>query len=148
MSRFPSPRVHDRASSLSPRRGATVVEMAVAAPIFFLVIFGLVEFSRMAMAQHALANVAREGARRAALARTSDAEEVKSWVRQQLVPVISAATEPETVEVTLAPSSLQAIPSGTQISVSISVPFSKISWLPPQYLGDVTLQATSTSRRE
>ena len=148
MSRFPSPRVHDRASSLSPRRGATVVEMAVAAPIFFLVIFGLVEFSRMAMAQHALSNVAREGARRAALARTSDAEEVKSWVRQQLVPVISAATEPETVEVTLAPASLQAIPSGTQISVSISVPFSKISWLPPQYLGDVTLQATSTSRRE
>ncbi len=35
------------------RRGATVVELAVVTPIFFLLVFGLVEFSRMLMIRQA-----------------------------------------------------------------------------------------------
>ncbi len=130
------------------RRGATVVEMAIAAPVFFLIVLALIEFSRMAMAQHAIAGVAREGARRAALATTSDNGEVAEWMRRRLQPVIADATNSEIVEVSIQPNSLQAIPSGTNITATISVDFSTISWLPPAFLGDATLQATATASRE
>ncbi len=140
----PSSRVRNRFD----RRGATVVELAMAAPLFFLIVFALVEFSRLAMAQHAIAGVAREGARRAALAVTSDSSEVATWMRQQLQPVIPDATNSQVVQVSVQPNSLQSIPSGTAVSTSVSVEFSAISWLPPTFLGDLTLQATATVQRE
>lgn len=46
------------------RRGATAVEFAVIAPIFFLVIFGGIEFASVHITQCAMENAAFEGARR------------------------------------------------------------------------------------
>src|SRR5688572_16558794 len=45
------------------RRGAAVVEFAIVAPIFFLLIFGMIEFGRVVMVQQLLTNASREGAR-------------------------------------------------------------------------------------
>ncbi len=44
-------------------RGATVVEMAFCVPVFFLVVLGLMEFSRMLQVQHTVRQAALEGAR-------------------------------------------------------------------------------------
>src|SRR4030065_744019 len=44
-------------------RPATAVEFAVVAPIFFLVVLGIIEFGRMAMVEQVITNAAREGAR-------------------------------------------------------------------------------------
>src|SRR5688572_20915708 len=60
------------------RRGASVVEFAVVAPVFFLLVFGMIEYGRLVMVQQVLTNATREGARRAVLdgATTDDIEEV------------------------------------------------------------------------
>ena len=122
--------------------------MAVVAPVFFLIVFIFIEFSRFAMAQHAIAGVAREGVRRAALATTTDNGEVTTWMREQLRPVIAESMNSQTVQVTIQPASLQEIPSGTDVTATISVDFAQISWLPPIFLGNVTIQATATVQRE
>ncbi len=49
------------------RRGAAVVEFAVVAPVFFLLVFGMIEFGRAIMVQQILTNASREGARVAVL---------------------------------------------------------------------------------
>src|SRR4029079_7300001 len=50
-------------SSLRFRRGAAVVEFAVVSPVFFLLIFGMIEYGRLVMVQQVLTNASREGAR-------------------------------------------------------------------------------------
>src|SRR3954451_18844471 len=54
------PRAHNR-------RGAAVVEFAVVAPVFFLLVFGIIEYGRMVMVQQLITNASREGARRGVL---------------------------------------------------------------------------------
>lgn len=48
-------------------RGSTVVEMAMAAGVFFMMIFGIIEFGRLLYTHNALTDAARRGARYAAL---------------------------------------------------------------------------------
>src|SRR6202171_2623307 len=52
--------------SVAARPGQSVVEMALAAPLLTLMLFGLVDFGRSYFQYIALVNVAREGARYAA----------------------------------------------------------------------------------
>jgi Flp pilus assembly protein TadG len=47
----------------SKPRGATAVEFAIVAPIFFMLVFGLFEFSRLMMLYNSAQNAAFEGAR-------------------------------------------------------------------------------------
>jgi Flp pilus assembly protein TadG len=49
------------------RRGAYLVEFALVATLFFLFIFGILEYSRLVMTLEVLQNAAREGARFAAV---------------------------------------------------------------------------------
>src|SRR6185503_18474885 len=49
------------------RRGASAVEFAIVAPVFFMMIFGMIEYGRLVMVQQILTNATREGARRAVL---------------------------------------------------------------------------------
>lgn len=55
-----------RSEKMDVERGATLVEFAIAAPIFFLAVFGIIEFSRLLWTHNALADAARQGARYAA----------------------------------------------------------------------------------
>ena len=59
--------VSDSQRSLNGRRGATVVEFTVVAPVFFLLVFGLIEFSRMVMCYQVMTSAAREAARAGAI---------------------------------------------------------------------------------
>ena len=45
------------------RQGAAVVEFAIVAPVFFLLVFGMIEYGRMVMVQQVITNASREGAR-------------------------------------------------------------------------------------
>jgi Flp pilus assembly protein TadG len=49
------------------RRAASLVEFAVVAPVFFLVLFGIMEYARFLFTVQMLNNAAREGARYAAV---------------------------------------------------------------------------------
>jgi len=125
------------------RRGAAAVEFAIVAPLFFLLVMGMIEYGRMVMVQQVITNASREGARRAVLDGATTAA-VQSTVTNYMT---SAKITSPTVTVTPNPPSGAA--SGSPITVTVSIPFSQVSWLPtPMYLGAKTLTATTVMRRE
>lgn len=142
------PRARPR-DAAARRRGATVVEFAVVAPLFLLFIFALVEFGRYVMVQQALTNAAREGSRTAALATTMSTTRVRDAVNGGLRGVMSNSSEVSPVTVTVTPENLSTVSPGTHIRVSVEADASEVSWLP----GDLSrifgrLGATSTHARE
>jgi Flp pilus assembly protein TadG len=125
------------------RRGAAAVEFAVILPVFILLIFGMIEYGRMVMVQQVLTNASREGARRAVLD-GSTAAEVQEVVQEYLASgSISGAN------VNVDPPNPSSAGSGDPVTVTVSVPFNEVSWLPsPMYLGGRTLTASTVMRRE
>jgi Flp pilus assembly protein TadG len=125
------------------RRAAAAVEFAVVAPVFLLLVLGMIEYGRMVMVQQVITNASREGARAAVLdgATTSS---VTSTVNSYLASgSISGAT------VTVTPNPPTNAQYGDPVTVTVSIPFDQVSWLPsPMYLGGKTLTATTVMRRE
>jgi Flp pilus assembly protein TadG len=123
-----------------------LVEFAVVAPIFFLLLFGIIEFGRAIMVKEVLTNAAREGARLAVLdSPTPTASSVRTTVTTYLSNAgISGAT------VTITPTEPTSAGYGQPVTVTVSIPFGSVSWLPsPMFLGRTTqLTATSVMRRE
>jgi len=130
--------------SKKQRRGAAAVEFAMVAPVFFLLLFGMVEHGRMVMVQQLLTNATREGARQAVLD-GSTTEAVKDVVEQYLANS-KITVQRDDITVTPTPS---ATAFGDPINVTVSTPFTEVSWLPsPLFLGATELQASSVMRRE
>ncbi len=130
------------------RRGVAAVEFAFVAPVFFMLVFALIEFARMMMVQQALTNAAREGCRAAVLATTKDGSDVESSVRDYLRSVMSNATDSGEVRVTV-PDGLANTASGTPLTVSVEVEYGDVSWLPFRYLGlNPTIAASQLGIRE
>jgi len=126
------------------RRGAAAVEFAIVAPIFFLMVFGMIEFGRMVMVQQVLTNASREGARIAVLDGATKAL-VVSKVNTYLTSAgISGAT------VTTTPSEPNTAAYGEPVTVNVQIPFSSVSWLPaPMFIDENTkLTANTVMRRE
>jgi len=120
-----------------------VVEFAIVAPVFFLLVLGMVEYGRMVMVQQVITNASREGARQAVLDGATSVE-VSALVNSYLASgSISGAT------VTVAPDPPTGAEFGDPVTVAVSIPFSQVSWLPsPMYLGGKTLTASTVMRRE
>ncbi len=114
------------------------------APVFFILIFGMIEFGRMVMVQQVLTNASREGARVAVLDGVT-ASEVQTTVTDFLSSAgISGAA------ITIDPPEPNEAEYGEPVTVTVQVPFSQVSWLPAPLLvgGDTTLSATTVMRRE
>jgi len=145
------------------RLGAAAVEFAVVAPIFFLMIFGMIEFGRMIMVQQLLTNASREGARLAVLDGSTMAD-VRTSVKNYLESVtvsgvtdddidieavrIDAASGAETICADLASAGY-----GGRVTVSITIPFDQVSWLSSPMIMDMIdenmeLSASTVMRRE
>ena len=119
------------------RRGVAVVEFAIVAPLMFLLVFGIIEFGRALMVQQVLTNASREGARRAILESTTAAE-VTTLVNDYLTNTsVSGAT------ISVSPASLSSVGLGDPVTVTVSVPYNQVSWIPPWFLGGQTLSATT-----
>jgi Flp pilus assembly protein TadG len=71
-----SPRKHFK----SNERGTTLVEFSIAATVFLVSMFGVIEFGRALYVHNALADAARRGARYAVLHSASDMDKVKNVV--------------------------------------------------------------------
>lgn len=124
------------------RRGAAVVEFAIVLPLFLLMVFGMVEYGRMVMAQQIITNAAREGARRGVIDGATTAE-VTTLVNGYLT---DASIGTATVSITPDPTT---VTNGGPITVTVSVPYSQVSWIPsPMYLGSKTLTASVVMRCE
>lgn len=130
------------------RQGAAAVEFALVAPLFFLLVMGMIEFGRAIMVQQLITNAAREGVRNAVLD-GSTSTSAKAAANQYLtaggvsgatISVLNsagAAVEPSTIGY------------GESVTVRVAIPYSSVSWLPsPWFLGSKTLAATAIMRRE
>lgn len=62
------------------QRGATLVEFSIAATVFLMAMFAVLEFGRVLWTHNALADAARKGARYAVLHAEGDREAVKNVV--------------------------------------------------------------------
>jgi Flp pilus assembly protein TadG len=138
--------------SCRKRRGAAAVEFAIVAPLFFLLVFGMLEFGRMVMVQQILTNASREGARKAVLD-GSTAADVNNTV---ITHMNDAKITVTAANVTINPTNPASANYGDPVTVTVSVPFSQVSWLPaPMLLNflpagqtDITLTAATVMRRE
>ncbi|HVX13172.1 MAG TPA: TadE family protein [Pirellulales bacterium] len=125
------------------RRGAALVEFALVAPIFLVCVVGSIEIGRAIMVQESLTNASREGVRVGILdgAMSSD---VTTAVNNYLSGVsISGANT------SVSPADPGTQPEGTQVTVSVSISYSNVSWVPsPWFLKNQTLTATSVMARQ
>ncbi|NQU25254.1 MAG: pilus assembly protein [Candidatus Nealsonbacteria bacterium] len=126
------------------RRGAAAVEFAFVAPVFFMLVLGMLEFGRMVMVQQVITNGSREGARVAVLDGTTGAEVVAA------VQDYMSAANVSGVNVTVDPTEPTSAGYGDPVTVTVSVPFSEVSWLPSPFMigGDTNLTAATVMRRE
>ena len=120
-----------------------MVEFAIVAPLFFFLVFAMIEYGRMVMVSQIITNASREGARQAVLDGATNSE-VESAVDDFLTMSSIQGAEVETV-----PSDISAAVYGDAVTVSVTVQFNEVSWLPsPMYLGGQEIKASTVMRRE
>lgn len=116
-----------RSASAGSRRGAAAVEFAVIAPLFCLLLAGIVELGQAFRTEHLLSNASRRGVRAAVVSDATTAEvqqKVKtqcaqSWgVNEADVTVVIAVNGNVDVD-------LSQAEEGDEISLSVSIPYSK-----------------------
>jgi Flp pilus assembly protein TadG len=67
-------------SNKHQQRGATLVEFSIAATVFFMSMFAVIEFGRVLWTHNALTDAARKGARYASVHRANEIDNVKNVV--------------------------------------------------------------------
>lgn len=124
------------------RRGVAAVEFAIVAPIFFLLVMGIIEVGRALMVQQVLINASRVGARRAVML-SSSAEAAIDATTDYANGVGIAGVE---VEVSPDPA---AAATGDAVTVEVTINYSEVTWLPsPWFMGGKVLTASSVMRKE
>jgi Flp pilus assembly protein TadG len=141
--RQPSSASRRPSSRRSPRRrGVAAVEFAIVAPLFFLLIIGIVEIGRAMMVQQVLINASRVGARRA-ITMSSNEDAVIDAVNEYVSGMGVSGVD---IEVSPNPATATA---GQAITVGVEIDFQKVSWLPaPWFMGGKQLAASSVMRKE
>ena len=125
------------------RRAATVMEWAVVAPVFFLLLIGLIVGALGVFRYQQMASLAREGARFASVRGakyaevTGQAAATGSDVYDQVILPGATALDPAQLgyDVTWTPDNRQ----GSQVTVKVTY-----HWIPEAFLGGVDLTSTST----
>jgi Flp pilus assembly protein TadG len=124
------------------RRGAAAVEFALVAPLFVLLLLGIIEFGRAMMVQQVLTNATREGARQATLP-----EATATSVQNTVVAFLSdASIRVSADDVTVTPAPETAF-NNEQITVSVQVPYKNVSWIPSSFITG-NLSASTKMRSE
>jgi Flp pilus assembly protein TadG len=124
-------------------RGASAVEMAIVAPVFVMLLLGQIESSRLGMVSQLLTTASREGCRVAVIYGSTQTD-----VQTRINSVLSGSGI-SVGTVTPSPSTWQNAAKGTAVTVSLSVPYSQVSWLgTPFFLKNVTISASATLSSE
>lgn len=137
------------------RRGAAIVELALVLPVFFAVIFGIIEFGRAMMVSQMVTNSAREGVRLAIVDGTSNSE-VETTIREFLEGAAGVAPENVTIAIEVSPAPgntdplnqlLNAAPRDL-VTVRVEVPFDRVSYIQGHFLKGKTLRGVASMRHE
>ena len=115
--------------SAKRRAGAHTVELAMVLPAFFLFFFGLLEVSRGLMVNSLMVNASRVGCRTATLPGKTNADVTDSIDSTLAAQGISGYTT--IIKLNGAPTtSIQNAATGDTVTVEVTVPSDKISWIP------------------
>jgi Flp pilus assembly protein TadG len=109
------------------RPGAAAVELAVILPFLMVLFLGMIEFGRVMMVEQIITNAARESCRSAVLpGQTIDGARTVAvnYLSNSGIQLSSPSTQ-----VTVSPDPTTSA-QGAAITVSVSVPYSSVSWLP------------------
>jgi Flp pilus assembly protein TadG len=120
--------------------------MALVAPVFVTLLMGVFESSRLGMVAQLLTSAAREGCRVAVLPGSTQSD-----VQTRVTAVLSGSGIPVGTVTPTCPSAYawQTAPGGTPITVSLSVPYSQVSWLgTPYFLNGTLVSASATLSSE
>lgn len=127
-------------------KGASAVELAIVAPVIVAFIMAQIEASRLGMVSQLLTTAAREGCRVAVVP-----GHTQSDVQTRVNAVLSGSGIPTQTVTPTCPSGYtwSTAPQGTAITVSLSVPYSQVTWLgSPYYLASATISASATMSSE
>lgn len=122
------------------RRGATAVEFAIVAPVFFLILFAMFEFSRVNVLRHTADNAAYEAARRAIVPGATSSDAIAEANR--LLTIVGARGASVTVD----PPNLG--PDTESVTVSVDVPMNRNSLVISKFTNNAVLSSQSTLRTE
>lgn len=133
----------------SPRKGAAAVEFAVVAPVLLLLIFGSIDFGRAMMVSNQLTGVAREGGRVGVLPTSSNLD-IETTIASHLAAMeLPAGNVQTTILVNGVVANASTANSADLITVSVTVPYAEVSWLPTSwFLEGATLRGRAVMRRE
>lgn len=122
------------------RTGATAVEFAIVAPIFFILIIGSLEFGRLNVIRHTADQAAYEAARHAMVPGATAAEARAQADRMLRIVGTRGAT------VTIAPAVIDS--SVDEITVTVDVPMNQNGWITPRFTNSTTIRAVSRLKTE
>lgn len=145
LAKLPQDHYHALYGLRPARRGATAVEFAVVIPVFLFLIFGIAEIGRAYMVTHLLNNAARNGCRTGILSSKANTD-ITSAVDSALSGKVSGYTTTVKVNGTVANASTAA--SGDELTVTVSVSASKVTWLPVAKFLTGSLTGSYALRRE
>jgi Flp pilus assembly protein TadG len=131
-----------------PRCAATTVEFAAVAPVFFLVVLGIIEIGRACMVTELLTEAARRGCRAGVIEGTSSSN-IQQAASDYLTGV-GVNGESINVYVNDTPAgstNVSAMPAYTEITVVVTIPISNATWTPVWFVPG-NLSGQYTMRRE
>jgi Flp pilus assembly protein TadG len=139
-----------RRSSLV-RRGVAAVEMAFVAPIFVTLTLGMIELGRGIMVGQLMTNAAREAARMAIIDGSTNSS-VSNAAKSFMQSAAGIAADDLSVTITTSTSGggnnvANANPQDL-ITINLSLPYSKVSWIPPKYLAGKDITSMAAMRHE
>ena len=129
------------------RRGLSTLEMAIVAPLFLFLVFGVIEYSWMFLKASDISSAAREGVRYAVRPAVTETAQLTS-AASPLVSVLNQSGIPLASVTVLCPADRNpGVATGSPVTVHVSMPYSAVEIFgimpTPQ-----TLQATVTMLKE
>jgi len=120
-------------------RGQTLIEFALASVMFFMLVFGTIEFGRAVWQYNMMSDLAQQGARWAAVHGSTSATPATAG---QLQTYVQSRSPGFAVTVTATPVNPSAAPPGSIIVVQVNSSFSPVTTLIPA----TTMTLSSTAR--
>jgi Flp pilus assembly protein TadG len=151
MIRFDRRRTRPAGETVARRRGVAAVEMAVVLPVFVTVIMGVIEIGRGIMVGQLMTNAARESARMAIIdgsTNTTVSNAAKTFLQTAANVAPGDVTVTITTSTTGGGNNVANAKPQDLVTVNLSLPYSKVSWLPPKYLAGKNLTAMAAMRHE
>jgi Flp pilus assembly protein TadG len=141
---------HPSRPSTDPRTGAAAVETALVLPLFFLIVFGVIEFGRAFMVAQLLTNAAREGARTAITAGSTNASVIDK-VKTLVNDYTGVATSKVNVTVSVNNSTSAQLATAQRrdlCEVEITLPIGDVTFIPVKFLKGINLKGQAAMRHE